>query len=101
MSNVSKLGVRPKVEDPSSRPTLVADENSNHPIYNNANNANIGMQANRLSEMTEENDAFYVETAFDFEKGPVGKTEKFCEKTEQIQDLLANQWSKVCTLATF
>ena len=40
-------------------------------------------------------------TAFDFEKGPVGKTEKFCEKTEQIQDLLANQWSKVCILTYF
>ena len=135
MSNVSKLGVRPKVEDPTSRPTLVADENSNHPIYNNPNNANIAKQANRLSEMTEENDAFYAEenftrlcriacpartltnwqsgiasptkilksekTSFDFEKGPVGKTEKFCEKTEQIQDLLADQWSKVCILAIF
>ena len=64
MSNVSKLGVRPKVEDPTSRPTLVADENSNHPIYNNTNNANIAMQANRLSEMTEENDAFYTEENF-------------------------------------
>ena len=61
MSNVSKLGVRPKVEDPTSRPTLVADENSNHPIYNNANNAK---QAYRISEMTEENDAFYAEENF-------------------------------------
>ena len=65
MSNVSKLGVRPKVEDPTSRPTLVPDENSNHPVYNNANNEKIAMQANRLSEMTEENDAFYVEEIFE------------------------------------
>ena len=90
MSNVSKLGVRPKVEDPASRPTLVPDENSNHPVYNNANNEKIAMQANRLSEMTEENDAFYVEEIFEISCCLVNRMKARTRSQQFLQQIFCN-----------